>query len=235
MRIPRGAASIPPYVRFVSELRNPNFPARLLEADAVSEDRRNVIDAYAYWATEAIAADLDERRHDFAVVLENFAHDFNIGTAVRNCNAFLGAEVFILGRRRWDRRGAVGTHHYEHVSHVADWETMAERLSADCYTPVVFDNVDGAASVFEFDWPRRPAMIFGQEQIGVSPAALELAEHVVFIPQFGSTRSINAGVASGIAMYDYVRKLHAGENEGHVRCDGQGSGSGQPERAHAGA
>lgn len=108
----------------MSDLRNPHFPTELLEGDAVGHDGRNVIDAYAYWETEAIAADLDEGRHDFAVVLENFAHDFNIGSAVRNCNAFLGAEVFILGRRGWDRRGAVGTHNYEHVTSVPDWKEM---------------------------------------------------------------------------------------------------------------
>jgi tRNA G18 (ribose-2'-O)-methylase SpoU len=199
----------PVHVRRVSELRNPRFPAELLESAPGDGDRRNVIDAYRYWETEAIAADLDERRHDFAVILENFAHDFNIGSAVRNCNAFLGAEVFILGRRGWDRRGAVGTHHYEHVTLVPDWREMQMILDDGAYSPIVFDNIDGAESLTEYTWPARPAMIFGQEQIGVSPTALELADDVVFIPQFGSTRSINVGVSSGIAMYDFVRQAHS--------------------------
>lgn len=193
----------------MSKPTNPNFPAELLETPAGSEDRRNIIDPYRYWSEEAIRADLDERRHPFAVVLENFAHDFNIGSAVRNNNAFVGERVFICGRRGWDRRGAVGTHRYEHVTLVANWAELVPHLEAGNYTPVVFDNIDGAEDLRDFRWPERPAMIFGQEQIGVSPAALEVAEHVVFIPQFGSTRSINVGVASGIAMYDFVSKLGA--------------------------
>jgi len=192
----------------MSKLTNPDFPEELLDPTIVGEDRRNLVDNYKYWRDEAIKADLDTRRHDFAVVLENFAYDFNIATAVRNANAFLAAEVLICGRRKWDHRGAIGTHHYQHVSQYSDWDQLVPYLQENDYVPIVFDNIDGAVSLFEFEWPQRPAMIFGQESIGVSPQSLQAAAEVVYIPQFGSTRSINVGTASGIAMYDYLQKLH---------------------------
>lgn len=189
----------------MSDLINPNFPTELLDPAVTREDRRNLMDAYKYWEDEAIKADLDTRRHDFAVVLENFAYDFNIATAVRNSNAFLAKEVFVCGKKKWDKRGAVGTYKYQHVFHHFTWEELSPSLEG--YTPVVFDNIDGAENLFDYEWPEKPVMIFGAESVGVSPDALQAAEDVVYIPQFGSTRSLNVGTSSGIAMYDYLQKL----------------------------
>src|ERR687886_2433821 len=89
-------------------------------------DRRNVVDRYRYWRREAIVADLDRRRHDFHVAIENWQHDLNIGTVVRNANAFLAAEVHIVGRRRWNRRGAMVTDRYQHVRHHPTLEALIE-------------------------------------------------------------------------------------------------------------
>ncbi|MFN8110722.1 MAG: TrmH family RNA methyltransferase [Thermoleophilia bacterium] len=183
----------------MTEFTNPEFPG----AEAL-RDHRNVIDHFKYWRHDAIRAALDTRRAPFVVVLENFAHDFNISTAIRNANAFVAREVWITGRRRYDRRGAQGTHRYEHVHHAPTTGEVLRRLRAEGLRIVAVDNIEGAASLIDHRWRPESAMVFGQEQIGVSPEALELADDVVYIPQYGSTRSINVGTASGIAMFSYA-------------------------------
>ncbi|HWH33466.1 MAG TPA: TrmH family RNA methyltransferase [Egibacteraceae bacterium] len=169
-------------------------------------DRRNVTDRYRYWTVEAITADLDTRRHPFHVAIENWTHDFNIGTVVRNANAFNAASVRIVGRRKWNRRGAMMTETYQHVVHhdtVGDLVAWAQ----DAGLPLVgVDNLPGAVPLAQADLPRACVLLFGQEGPGLSQAAREAAAVVVSIPQFGSTRSINAGVASGVAMHEWVRR-----------------------------
>jgi tRNA G18 (ribose-2'-O)-methylase SpoU len=168
-------------------------------------DRRNVVDRYRYWRREAIVADLDTRRHDFHVAIENWQHDFNIGTVVRTANAFLAAEVHIVGRRRWNRRGAMVTDRYQHVRHhetMDDFSGWARRSGL----PIVgIDNLPGSRALDSAVLPRRCVLLFGQEGPGLSPAARAACAQVLHITQYGSTRSINAGVASGIAMHAWIR------------------------------
>lgn len=172
-------------------------------------DRRNVADRYRYWRVEAVVADLDRRRHPFHVAIENWQHDFNIGAVVRNANAFLAAEVHVVGRRRWNRRGAMVTERYQHVRHHPDLEGFAA-WAAEAGLPLLgIDNLPGAVTLAEADLPRACVLLFGQEGPGLSPAARTVVSGVLSIPQYGSTRSINAGVASGIAMYEWCRR-HAG-------------------------
>jgi tRNA G18 (ribose-2'-O)-methylase SpoU len=172
-------------------------------------DRRNVIDAYRYWTVDAIVADLDTRRHPFAVAIENWRHDLNIGTVVRTANAFLAREVIVVGNRRWNRRGAMVTDRYQHVSHVPSVDDLAVYAAKAGYEIVGVDNLPGAVPLETFALPANALLLFGQEGTGLSPAAREVAGAVCSIAQFGSTRSINAGVAAGIAMHAWIR-LHAG-------------------------
>jgi tRNA G18 (ribose-2'-O)-methylase SpoU len=180
----------------------PHYDPELL-ADG---DRRNVVDGYRYWRREAIVDDLDRRRHPFHVAIENWQHDLNIGTVVRNANAFLAAEVHIVGRRRWNRRGAMVTDRYQHVRHHEDVAALAV-WAADADLPLLgVDLLPGSRSIVSADVPRRCVLLFGQEGPGLSEAARRLCTAVLHIPQVGSTRSINAGVASGIAMYEWLRR-----------------------------
>jgi tRNA G18 (ribose-2'-O)-methylase SpoU len=172
-------------------------------------DRRNVVDRYRYWRLSAIVDDLDTRRHDFHVAIENWRHDLNIGTVVRTANAFLAAAVHIVGRRRWNRRGAMVTDRYQHVRHHADAAGLAGWASGEGLVVVGVDNLPGAVPIETVQLPRRCVLLFGQEGPGLSPAAREAAALVCSIAQYGSTRSINAGVASGIAMHTWIRQ-HAG-------------------------
>ncbi len=171
-----------------------------------SGDRRNVADRYRYWTVEAIVADLDRRRHDFAVAIENWRHDLNIGTVVRNANAFLAREVLIVGKRRWNRRGAMVTDRYQHVRHLPTVEDLVRYAADSAYRLVGIDNLPGAVPLETAELPRRSLLVFGQEGPGLSAAVREAAEMVCSITQYGSTRSINAGVASGIAMHTWVRQ-----------------------------
>ena len=168
-------------------------------------DRRNVVDRYRYWSLEAIVADLDTRRHAFHVAIENWQHDLNIGTVVRNANAFLAAEVHIVGRRRWNRRGAMVTDRYQHVRHHPTVEEFLDWAGEHDLPVIGIDNLPGALSLERADLPRRCVLLFGQEGPGLSEPAREACAAVYSIAQYGSTRSINAGVASGIAMHAWIR------------------------------
>ena len=169
-------------------------------------DRRNVVDGYRYWSVDAIKADLDARRHPFHVAIENWEHDRNIGTVVRTANAFAAAEVHIVGRRRWNRRGAMMTDVYQHIRHHATVEELAAWASEEGLPVVGVDNLPGAVPIETAELPERCVLLFGQEGPGLSEAARAAAARVVSVTQFGSTRSINAGVAAGIAMHAWIRR-----------------------------
>jgi tRNA G18 (ribose-2'-O)-methylase SpoU len=169
-------------------------------------DRRNVVDRYRYWSVEAIVADLDERRHPFHVAVENWEHDLNIGTVVRNANAFLAAAVHIVGRRRWNRRGAMVTDRYQHVHHHPTIDDLLGWAAAEGLPLVGIDNLPGAVPLESATLPERCVLVLGQEGPGLSSAARAACSTVCSITQLGSTRSINAGVASGIAMHTWLRQ-----------------------------
>lgn len=168
-------------------------------------DRRNVVDRYRYWRQEAVVADLDQRRHDFHVAIENWQHDLNIGTVVRNANAFLAAEVHIVGRRRWNRRGAMVTDRYQHVRHHETIEGFVAWAAGAGLSVVGIDNLPGCRPLETATLPRRCVLLFGQEGPGLSGPARAACDQLFSIAQYGSTRSINAGVASGIAMHAWIR------------------------------
>jgi tRNA G18 (ribose-2'-O)-methylase SpoU len=168
-------------------------------------DRRNVVDAYRYWRREAVAADLAHRAHPFHVAIENFGHDANIGTVVRTANAFAAAGVHVVGRRRWNRRGAMVTDRYLAVHHHDDVDALAAFAAAQGLVVVAVDNTPGAARLETAVLPRECMLLFGQEGPGLTGAARAAAELTVSIAQFGSTRSVNVGVAAGIAMHAWIR------------------------------
>ncbi|HEX6934999.1 MAG TPA: TrmH family RNA methyltransferase [Actinomycetes bacterium] len=169
-------------------------------------DRRNVVDRYRYWRREAVVADLDLRRHDFHVAIENFQHDFNIGSVVRTANAFLAREVHVVGRRRWNRRGAMVTDRYQHVRNHPDVEAFAAWAAGEGLPVVGVDNLPGAVPLESTRLPAACVLLLGQEGPGLSEGARASSSLVVSVAQFGSTRSINAGAAAAIAMHTWVRQ-----------------------------
>ena len=185
---------------------DPRLDPELLEHG----DRRNVVDRYRYWRREAVVEDLDLRRHEFHVAIENWQHDFNIGSVVRTANAFLAREVHVIGRRRWNRRGAMVTDRYQHLRHHDDVESFADWAAAASLPVVGVDNLPGSVPLESTRLPRACVLLFGQEGPGLSPAAREAVSLVVSVAQFGSTRSINAGAAAAVAMHTWVRQHLSG-------------------------
>ena len=169
-------------------------------------DTRNVVDRYRYWSMDAIVADLDARRHPFHVAIENWQHDLNIGSIVRTANAFLAEAVHIVGRRRWNRRGAMVTDRYQHLVEHPDVAALAAWARERSLPLVAVDNVEGSVDVVDAPLPERCVLVFGQEGPGLTAEALAAADVVVSIRQFGSTRSINAGAAAAIVMHEWVRR-----------------------------
>ena len=174
-------------------------------------DRRNVTDRYRYWRMEAVVADLDTRRHPFHVAIENWGHDFNIGSVVRTANAFNAAAFHVVGKRRWNRRGAMVTDRYQHEHHhptaadLAAWAATAGPGGAPL--PLVgIDNLPGSVGLETHDLPRACVLVLGQEGPGLTPGMLAVCDVVLHVEQFGSTRSLNAGAAAAVAMHAWVRR-----------------------------
>jgi tRNA G18 (ribose-2'-O)-methylase SpoU len=181
----------------------PNDPR--LDPDLLEHgDRRNVIDRYRYWKLSAIVADLDQTRHPLQIAIQNWEHDFNIGSVIRTANAFNVAGVHILGRRRWNRRGAMVTDRYLHVHHHATVEAFADWLASERYPAIGIDNLKGAAPLESFELPERACLVFGSEGPGLTEEVLAVCDGLVAITQYGSTRSLNAGAAAAIAMYHWA-------------------------------
>ena len=178
-------------------------------------DRRNVVDRYRYWRREAIVADLDRTRHPFHVAIENWQHDLNIGTVVRTANAFNAAAVHVVGKRRWNRRGAMVTDRYMHVAHHPDVAALAGWARDEGLRVLGVDILPGSVPLESFDLPERVVLLFGQEGPGLSEEARQACEAILSITQFGSSRSINAGVAAGIAMHSWIRRWAGIPGTGH--------------------
>jgi tRNA G18 (ribose-2'-O)-methylase SpoU len=184
-----------------------------LDPDLLREgDRRNVADQYRYWRHEAIVADLDTRRHPFHVAIENWRHDLNIGSVVRTANAFLASAVHIVGRRRWNRRGAMVTDRYQHVHHHATVGDLVTWARDRKLAVLGVDNLPDAVPLETFDLPERCVLLFGQEGPGLSEDARDRVDALLAIAQYGSTRSINAGAAAAIAMHAWIRRHRFGQS-----------------------
>ena len=181
---------------------DPRFDPELLR----DGDRRNVLDGFRYWSNEAIVAELDTRRHGFHVAIENWQHDLNIGTIVRTANAFNTAGVHIVGKKRWNKRGAMVTDRYLHVQHHPELADLIAWADANDVSIVGIDIVPGSVPLETATLPERCLFLFGQEGPGLSEEACAASSMVCSIAQFGSTRSINVGVAAGIAMHAWIRQ-----------------------------
>jgi len=169
-------------------------------------DTRNVVDKYRYWSMEAIVADLDSKRHSFHVAIENWQHDLNIGSIVRNANAFLAKEVHIIGNKRWNRRGAMVTDRYQHIRHHETVEEFITWAKSENLPIIALDNVPGCKKIEQYELPEACVFLFGQEGPGLSEEAIKASDVVLEITQFGSTRSINASAAAAITMHAWVQQ-----------------------------
>ena len=167
-------------------------------------DRRNVLDHYRYWKVEAIVADLDTKRHPLQIAIENWQHDLNIGSVVRTANAFNVSFVHIVGKRDWNRRGAMVTDKYLHVLHHPTVEDFSNWCKENLIPIIGIDNLPISQKLEGFSLPEKCVLFFGQEGAGMSDEAVEICSVVLAIEQYGSTRSMNASAAGAIAMYAWA-------------------------------
>ncbi|WP_034515588.1 TrmH family RNA methyltransferase [Actinomyces slackii] len=172
-------------------------------------DRRNVVDRYRYWSIEAIRADLASRAHLLHVAIENVSQDLNIGSIVRSANAFNAAGVHIIGRRRWNKRGAMVTNRYLDVRHHPEAGELLDWAAAEGYEVIGIDNGPGSLQLEEAELPERCLMVFGSEGEGISPELAAGCSRLLRIGQYGSTRSINVAAAAAVAMHAWILQ-HAG-------------------------
>lgn len=169
-------------------------------------DRRNVIDKYRYWRHESIVNDLDMCRHNFHIAIENWKHDLNIGTVVRTANAFLAKEIHIVGKKRWNRRGALVTDRYQHIKNYSTVTEFMQWANIEKIDVIGIDNFPDTIAIEKYRLPNKCVLVFGQEREGLSKEMYEACKTTLSITQFGSTRSINAAAAASIAMHTWIRQ-----------------------------
>ena len=179
---------------------DPRYDPALLEAG----DRRNVVDRFRYWRVEAVRAELASRAHALHVAIENVSQDLNIGSIVRTANAFNVAAVHVVGRRRWNRRGAMVTDRYLDVRHHEGPAALLQWARGAGYEVVALDNGPGSALLEGAVLPERCLMVFGSEGAGVSDELRAACSRVLRIGQYGSTRSINVAAAAAVAMHAWI-------------------------------
>lgn len=172
------------------------------------EDGRNVIDEFKNVAHEEILGVLDERGVELEIAIENLERDFNMGTIVRNANAFGVRHVHVIGRRQWNKRGAMATDKYLHVHYHETVDGFIDAMRTRRKTVIAVDNIEGAENLSETSLPKDAVLVFGAEGPGISRELANRAERIVAIEQFGSTRSINVGVAAGVVMYEWLRRYY---------------------------
>jgi tRNA G18 (ribose-2'-O)-methylase SpoU len=174
----------------------------------ISLNSRNVIDYYKLWQHDEIVADLDKKRNPFVNVCMNLTGDFSKSSIIRNANAWLAKETWIVGRKRFDARGTVGTHRYEKVKHSTDWQEVFAYLKKDGYTIYAVDNIPEYEPkvLYNISMPEKSAFVYGEEGVGLPAEVIEACDEMIYIPQYGSVRSINVAVAAGVIMNEWVRQ-----------------------------
>lgn len=171
------------------------------------EDTRNLVDEYKGMTNEQVFEKLEQKRNELEVAIENVSHDFNIGTIVRNANSFNAKAVHIIGKKKYNRRGAMCTDKYLKIVHWEDYKDFIQGQRERGRDIVAIENnTERAEGLLNKKFIQKTTLIFGSEGEGISRGLLEEADDVRFIESFGSTRSVNVGVAAGIAMYEWARQ-----------------------------
>lgn len=176
------------------------------------EDKRNVIDKFKGRSESEIINELDSEDHGLVVALENTERDFNMGTIVRSANAFGVRQIYVIGRRQWNKRGAMMTDKYLHITYLATTEEFVEKMRNEGREIIAIDNIPGSVNMSQTRLPKRAVLVFGQEGPGISVELANAADQIVAIEQFGSTRSINVGAAATVAMYCWLQQNVLAEN-----------------------
>lgn len=170
------------------------------------DDTRNVTDEFKGMPEDQIVARLDAVDHSLVIALENTERDFSMGTIVRSANAFGVRHVYVIGRRQWNKRGAMATDRYMHVHYIATTGEFLAEMDRQGREVIAIDNIPGSVNLSETVLPKNAVLVFGQEGPGISAELSQTAKQIVAIEQFGTTRSINVGSAATVAMYAWLQQ-----------------------------
>lgn len=170
------------------------------------DDPRNLVDKYKGESVPDIKADMAKQAFKLHIAIENYQHDYNIGTIVRSANAFNVAGVHIIGKRHWNRRGAMATEKYLQLYEHPTVDDFVAWAKTNDQTIIGIDNIAGSAPLAKSSFPINTVLVFGQEGPGLSGEMQTHCTQIIAIEQFGSTRSVNVGVAAGIILYEWVRR-----------------------------
>jgi tRNA G18 (ribose-2'-O)-methylase SpoU len=173
-------------------------------------DSRNVLDEFKGQDHDQIVTALDARGVSLEIAIENTLRDFNMGSIVRTANAFGVRTIHVIGKKQWNKRGAMMTDKYLALKYYASPAAFSSEMKQRRKTIIALENNVSSKSIFHVDLPQEMVYIFGQEGPGLSDELLTIADTIVHIDQRGSTRSLNVGVAAGIAMYEWARRHQAG-------------------------
>lgn len=176
--------------------------------DTIQSNRSNVIEYYRQWQTKEVRADLQKNRSDAIMIFQNISYNINIACSIRSNNAFLGKEIYICGRRKYDSRACVGTNHFENVYHADNLKEVIDHCHSLGYAVYAIDNIMeyNPINLMDMRFPQKSAFVFGEENAGLSQEDIELCDGMIYIGMYGSVRSLNVSVASGIILYEYTRQ-----------------------------
>jgi len=165
----------------------------------------NVLDSLKEYSIPDIANYCASNSIDASVGMVNINGDFNLSTMVRNANFFGFRDVHYVGKKKWDKRGSVGTHHYTPMFHHADEYSFILQCSNRILIGIENNIPEYSYKTFNlFDYELNnvfdPIFIFGEESKGLSNTILDRCDIILTIPNYGSVRSLNVGTTSGIVM-----------------------------------
>lgn len=175
--------------------------------DYIKMHSRNVKDEFKSMQTPDIARFLKLTSFPYAVCFEHWMGDFNVGTGIRNANAFNANKIYYIGKKRIDRRGAVGTYLYMDIEYLGSAEDL--KALKEKYKLIGIDNIPGSVSIENHTWEPNTLLVFGEEGVGLTKETESLCDAVVHIDMYGSVRSLNCGTASGIVMHEITKAFNA--------------------------
>jgi len=183
----------------------------LLYNEVMENDTRNLVDEYKGMSNEQIFDELSKKRNELEIAIENVNHDFNVGTIVRSANSFNASAVHIIGKKKYNRRGAMCTDKYLEIKYWSEWKDfIQDQRKRGREVVAIENNTPHATGLVNKKFVQKTTLVFGSEGEGITRELLAEADDVRYIESFGSTRSVNVGVAAGIAMYEWARQCVLG-------------------------
>jgi 23S rRNA (guanosine2251-2'-O)-methyltransferase len=158
----------------------------------------------------------DSEKTPLAIVLDDVRSALNVGSAFRTADAFACAEVILCGftatpPHREILKTALGSTDSVAWRHFQETEDALNALRTEGYVLIAIEQAERSVFLQDIDFQaledKKIALIFGNEVEGVSEVAMNMADVVVEIPQFGTKHSLNIAVTVGIVAWEFCKQL----------------------------